>query len=167
MACCTGSQASQAVLTQCSYCGAALNCLYSSVAERQSCKLKVLGSIPSGGLSLTGVLRRGLPRFQLWPWNHTWFCGATTGWPCGCKAFQQRQAAGQAACAARSQLGAPCPSRTCLDKQCAVWRWAMFERRRPPRFHDPAMRPLLPRPHHMLAVASGRQALDPAASRPL
>ena len=26
------------------------NCLYSSVAERQSCKLKVLGSIPSGGL---------------------------------------------------------------------------------------------------------------------
>ena len=25
---------------------------YSSVAERQSCKLKVLGSIPSGGLSL-------------------------------------------------------------------------------------------------------------------
>lgn len=24
-------------------------CLYSSVAERQSCKLKVLGSIPSGG----------------------------------------------------------------------------------------------------------------------
>ena len=25
------------------------NCLYSSVAERQSCKLKVLGSIPSGG----------------------------------------------------------------------------------------------------------------------
>ena len=27
-------------------------CLYSSVAERQSCKLKVLGSIPSGGLLL-------------------------------------------------------------------------------------------------------------------
>jgi hypothetical protein len=25
-------------------------CLYSSVVERQSCKLKVLGSIPSGGL---------------------------------------------------------------------------------------------------------------------
>jgi hypothetical protein len=25
-------------------------CLYSSVAERQSCKLKVLGSVPSGGL---------------------------------------------------------------------------------------------------------------------
>jgi hypothetical protein len=25
------------------------NSLYSSVAERQSCKLKVLGSIPSGG----------------------------------------------------------------------------------------------------------------------
>ena len=25
--------------------------LYSSVVERQSCKLKVLGSIPSGGLS--------------------------------------------------------------------------------------------------------------------
>ena len=25
------------------------NCLYSSVVERQSCKLKVLGSIPSGG----------------------------------------------------------------------------------------------------------------------
>jgi hypothetical protein len=24
-------------------------CLYSSVVERQSCKLKVLGSIPSGG----------------------------------------------------------------------------------------------------------------------
>ena len=26
------------------------SCLYSSVAERQSCKLKALGSIPSGGL---------------------------------------------------------------------------------------------------------------------
>jgi hypothetical protein len=25
-------------------------CLYSSVVERQSCKLKVLGSVPSGGL---------------------------------------------------------------------------------------------------------------------
>ena len=30
---------------------AGCRCLYSSVAERQSCKLKVLGSIPSGGLS--------------------------------------------------------------------------------------------------------------------
>ena len=28
-----------------------VSCLYSSVAERQSCKLKVLGSIPSGGYS--------------------------------------------------------------------------------------------------------------------
>ena len=31
-------------------------CLYSSVAERQSCKLKVLGSIPSGGLFQQCVL---------------------------------------------------------------------------------------------------------------
>ena len=29
--------------------------LYSSVAERQSCKLKVLGSIPSGGFVLLGL----------------------------------------------------------------------------------------------------------------
>ena len=29
--------------------------LYSSVAERQSCKLKVLGSIPSGGLLLLSL----------------------------------------------------------------------------------------------------------------
>jgi len=29
-----------------------ITCLYSSVVERQSCKLKVLGSIPSGGSSV-------------------------------------------------------------------------------------------------------------------
>jgi hypothetical protein len=32
-----------------------VNCLYSSVAERQSCKLKVLGSILSGGFKTHGV----------------------------------------------------------------------------------------------------------------
>ena len=32
--------------------------LYSSVAERQSCKLKVLGSIPSGGWDPDFFLRR-------------------------------------------------------------------------------------------------------------
>ena len=38
-------------------CNANNTGLYSSVAERQSCKLKVLGSIPSGGLfdSLAGA----------------------------------------------------------------------------------------------------------------
>ena len=42
-------------------------CLYSSVAERQSCKLKVLGSIPSGGLLSVqvafGVALLTLPHF--------------------------------------------------------------------------------------------------------
>ena len=33
-----------------------INCLYSSVVERQSCKLKVLGSIPSGGSFYSGGL---------------------------------------------------------------------------------------------------------------
>ena len=33
--------------------------LYSSVAERQSCKLKVLGSIPSGGFSTWDLCARG------------------------------------------------------------------------------------------------------------
>ena len=36
--------------------------LYSSVAERQSCKLKVLGSIPSGGFSLEFVINESDPR---------------------------------------------------------------------------------------------------------
>ena len=35
-------------------CASGDKCLYSSVAERQSCKLKVLGSIPSGGYLLAG-----------------------------------------------------------------------------------------------------------------
>ena len=35
--------------------------LYSSVVERQSCKLKVLGSIPSGGFS--GLGRQGDPSY--------------------------------------------------------------------------------------------------------
>ena len=41
--------------------------LYSSVAERQSCKLKVLGSIPSGGWKLCKGTRlgRALPRETL------------------------------------------------------------------------------------------------------
>ena len=43
--------------------------LYSSVAERQSCKLKVLGSIPSGGFMLADVRM----------WRST-ICGATGGW---------------------------------------------------------------------------------------
>ena len=34
---------------------------YSSVAERQSCKLKVLGSIPSGGYALQSTARRLAP----------------------------------------------------------------------------------------------------------
>ena len=54
-------------------------CLYSSVAERQSCKLKVLGSIPSGGLFWIQIenLGRGFvavparklirPASALWP----------------------------------------------------------------------------------------------------
>ena len=39
----------------------AISGLYSSVAERQSCKLKVLGSIPSGGL----FLRAGVSALSL------------------------------------------------------------------------------------------------------
>ena len=43
-------------------CGNLLfRCLYSSVAERQSCKLKVLGSIPSGGFFVSML-----------SWRRTW-----------------------------------------------------------------------------------------------
>ena len=59
MACCTGSQASQAVQAEPCYSSAAISCLYSSVAERQYCKLKVLGSIPSGGFVLSCVTGTG------------------------------------------------------------------------------------------------------------
>ena len=38
------------------YVRADVRCLYSSVAERQSCKLKVLGSIPSGGCCSRAIL---------------------------------------------------------------------------------------------------------------
>ena len=35
--------------------GGGNSCLYSSAAERQSCKLKVLGSMPSGGFAAVSV----------------------------------------------------------------------------------------------------------------
>ena len=54
-ACSSGSQASQAVQAEFLKCITSPNCLYSSVAERQSCKLQVLGSIPSGGFVLSCV----------------------------------------------------------------------------------------------------------------
>ena len=38
--------------------GPRTSCLYSSVAERQSCKLKVLGSIPSGGFDVSRFAER-------------------------------------------------------------------------------------------------------------
>ena len=79
--------------------------LYSSVAERQSCKLKVLGSIPSGGCCEAGLLhgyscfmsppnlgilsddlnrlnRLNLPNFQGWCSNFTTHnAGGLFGYP--------------------------------------------------------------------------------------
>ena len=48
-----------------------INSLYSSVVERQSCKLKVLGSIPSGGCYFVGrfvVIRLLVVQFCFWRW---------------------------------------------------------------------------------------------------
>jgi hypothetical protein len=48
--------------------GANTTCLYSSVVERQSCKLKVLGSIPSGGCyELASGMHRGIAHHHLYP----------------------------------------------------------------------------------------------------
>ena len=64
--------------------------LYSSVAERQSCKLKVLGSIPSGGFVLscvTGLLlvRSSTGRLSyLAAWN-------SDRWPAALVARQVKQ----------------------------------------------------------------------------
>ena len=65
-------------------------CLYSSVVERQSCKLKVLGSIPSGGYVLscvTGLLlvRSSTGRLSyLAAWN-------SDRWPAALVARQVKQ----------------------------------------------------------------------------
>jgi hypothetical protein len=48
--------------------GASTTCLYSSVVERQSCKLKVPGSIPSGGCYvLASAMHCGIAQHHLCP----------------------------------------------------------------------------------------------------
>jgi hypothetical protein len=80
-------------------------CLYSSVVERQSCKLKVLGSIPSGGLWQNAIAMYAhsiyrviydLPRWKSWLSlifatllhnsalkTGSWIRHAPANWPCG------------------------------------------------------------------------------------
>ena len=57
--------------------------LYSSVVERQSCKLKVLGSLPSGGWAFASVYHGGgngcsqLPTLAPWRWPSLFAAGNT------------------------------------------------------------------------------------------
>ena len=75
------------------------NSHYSSVAERQSCKLKVLGSIPSGGLIHAGMQAMRIEHLRVWEINT---------WPVGL--MDEASASGAGDSRFESWAGHPCPA---------------------------------------------------------